>query len=55
MKSNIYRCGWCGLPVNEHGNFLSQDKYIKAVNILEKYGDYRTIKVNGECCKSCAK
>ena len=50
MNSKLYRCGWCGLPVQQDGNML--DGTEKAIKIIEKYGDRKTHKVNGWCCPS---
>lgn len=49
MNSKIYRCGWCGFPTDESGNYLYGNKAQKAFDIIEKYGDYRTHKTNGNC------
>jgi len=50
MKSNIFRCGWCGRPTDNKGNQLDLISFDRVVRIIETYGDYRTIKRNGSCC-----
>ena len=50
MKSKIHRCGYCGTPVTNLGKPLKNEAFKKAVNIIEKYGDYRTHQEHGECC-----
>ena len=50
MNSKIYRCGWCGHPTDKDGKCLTDKAFKKAINIIEKYGDHHTTKVNGECC-----
>ena len=51
MNGEIYRCGWCGNLVDKSGMSLMDESFGKAKRIIEKYGDYRTEKVNGECCR----
>lgn len=47
----IYRCGWCGMPVDKDGGVLPDmntgedcDKY------LEEHKDAKLKQVNGVCC-----
>lgn len=51
MNGNIYRCGWCGNIAGKSGESISIEQWKKAAQLLDTYGDYRTIKVNGDCCK----
>lgn len=47
----IYRCGWCGLPVDKDGNFLRDvNNYKEADEYLKKHKNAKVIHVNGECC-----
>jgi len=50
MNSNLYRCGWCGCPTEMNGKPLDSEVMPKAIKIIETFGDYRTVKVNGWCC-----
>jgi len=50
MNSNIFRCGNCGQPTAANGVVLPKTDFKRVVSIIEQYGDYRTIKVHGECC-----
>ncbi len=50
MRANIFRCGWCGSPSQRNGKPLEHIDREKVIRIIEKYGDYRTVKVNGWCC-----
>lgn len=50
MNSNIYRCGWCGCPTKKDGDLLDNKSIKRVIKIVEEYGDWRTIKVNGFCC-----
>lgn len=51
MNSKIYRCGWCGSPTNESGIVLDTTLFKRVVELIKKYGDYRTHKRNGDCCR----
>ena len=47
----IYRCGWCGLPVDKDGHFLPDvNNYEEADEYLEKHKNAKVIHVNGDCC-----
>ena len=51
MNSNIYRCGWCGCPTNEIGQNLEEKTQKRVGNIITNYGDGRTKKTHGDCCR----
>jgi hypothetical protein len=50
MNANLFRCGWCGCPTQTDGKPLDGEAMKKAIKIIEKYGDGKTVKVNGWCC-----
>lgn len=50
MNARIYRCGWCGSFLTKHGEDLTKEEFLKAERIVNTYGDYRTILLNGWCC-----
>jgi len=51
MQDIIYRCGWCGLPVDKDGNFLPDvNNYKEADAYLKKHSGVKVELVNGECC-----
>ncbi len=48
----IYRCGWCGLPVNKDGSLIDGiNDNIDADKYLEKNRDAIVHNVNGVCCR----
>jgi hypothetical protein len=47
----IFRCGWCGLPVNEDGSYIEGISTIQDINdYFEKHSGCEEHHVNGECC-----
>jgi hypothetical protein len=50
MNSKIYRCGWCGSITDYKGENLKGLQWEKVARMIDRYGDYRTHKVNGWCC-----
>ena len=47
----VYRCGWCGNIVDEHGAELYGDLKAHKINIIEKFGSKVTVKSrHGKCC-----
>lgn len=51
QKNVIYRCGWCGYPVDQNGSPLSEIKTnIDANRYLDEHKDCTEVHVNGFCC-----
>ena len=47
----IYRCGWCGYPVSENGDFLPEIKdNDDASKYLRENKEATEILVNSSCC-----
>ncbi len=47
----IYRCGFCGLPVNKDGSLIDDIKTNDAADkYLEQHKTNKEILVHGECC-----
>lgn len=53
LPPTIYRCGWCGTPVNENGGLLDEDtraEYPHPDLYLDAHADAEVRHVNGFCC-----
>lgn len=47
----VYRCGWCGKLLDEHGYELTGNAFEMAVKRHQKYGEGIWIKTTGNCCR----
>lgn len=50
MNSKLYRCGYCGQPVDNEGNPLKGEVRERVISLLKTYGDSHTYEEHGECC-----
>jgi len=51
LDNVVYRCGWCGFPVDKDGHFLPDVNTPKdADEYLEKHKGADEVLVNGDCC-----
>ena len=48
----VYRCGWCGKLLDDHGNELEGYDFEIAVKRHQKYGEAIWIKTTGNCCRN---
>jgi hypothetical protein len=51
----VYRCGYCGILLDEFGNRLTRNRYEKAMESIRKYGETVFVSSVGRCCERRSK